>query len=555
MGTAALRLMIRRILMMKNWFMWGALALLSSASCSDSGGDTDPKGDRLAAPSEVAAEFRGASRVEVSWKDLCTQESGYSIWLKGQEDETPQRVGFTAADAESYTVNMNLEPGKSYCFGVRTDGRKASMASEIVYAAPLAAEDPAKPGVVLEGEAEATSSCIALRYRLRNAAELKDAVCGVCWNTTGSPTVKDARQDGPEPVGDKTILQAIPNVLLEYGRKFHFRAYLRSGNTVCYSAEAVAALGEEPQAITLNWKKIDTEALPRSVSVYETTDRLNGRNFHAWYAVADLAGDVELRVNMPDAKATIDDQMRALGGACHVLVNAGYFYGANHVGVAVVNGTPTGYIPDMRGSLRAGDPEYGVMYHATRGIFGVDDTGKAAVCWVGTSGSNYYFDRPLPSVKGEAKYAPVSSSNPATNVVWNPRHAVSAGPVLLREGKCPFDFTLTEKGKEYYLSNFEIIPYDIFGPDVSPDRTAVGHTADGKVILFICDGRIPESRGATLTELAMILKGLGCVGALNLDGGGSTGMMVGDRHVNDCSTENRPVKTTIGFFRKTERNR
>ena len=47
-------------------------------------------------------------------------------------------------------------------------------------------------------------------------------------------------------------------------------------------------------------------------------------------------------------------------------------------------------------------------------------------------------------------------------------------------------------------------------------------TADGKIIIFVCDGRIKTSRGALITELAMIMKGLGCVSAVNFDGGGST---------------------------------
>ena len=94
------------------------------------------------------------------------------------------------------------------------------------------------------------------------------------------------------------------------------------------------------------------------------------------------------------------------------------------------------------------------------------------------------------------------------------------------------------------------MPYDIFGTGVSPDRTAIGYRQDGKVIIFICDGRIAESQGASMVELAQILKGLGCVSAINLDGGGSTGMAVGNEHINDYQAENRPVVSTIGFFKK-----
>ena len=118
------------------------------------------------------------------------------------------------------------------------------------------------------------------------------------------------------------------------------------------------------------------------------------------------------------------------------------------------------------------------------------------------------------------------------------------------DGKCPFDFETTEKGDDFYLSNYEVMPYDIYGTTVKPDRTAAGYTADGKVILFIVDGRIAESDGATLVELAQIMKGLGCVAAVNFDGGGSTGMVVGGRHLNDLTGGNRPVVSTLGFYKK-----
>ena len=84
----------------------------------------------------------------------------------------------------------------------------------------------------------------------------------------------------------------------------------------------------------------------------------------------------------------------------------------------------------------------------------------------------------------------------------------------------------------------------------------MGVRADGKIVLFVCDGRITASKGATITELAAIMKGLGCVDAVNFDGGGSTAMVVMGNRVNSTlsntsgATENRPVASTMGFFKK-----
>jgi Phosphodiester glycosidase len=64
-------------------------------------------------------------------------------------------------------------------------------------------------------------------------------------------------------------------------------------------------------------------------------------------------------------------------------------------------------------------------------------------------------------------------------------------------------------------------------------RTAIGVTADGKILLVVIDGRQPRwSRGATLGELRTILRDLGAVDALNLDGGGSSEMVVEGQVVN-----------------------
>jgi hypothetical protein len=75
-------------------------------------------------------------------------------------------------------------------------------------------------------------------------------------------------------------------------------------------------------------------------------------------------------------------------------------------------------------------------------------------------------------------------------------------------------------------------------------RTAVGVRADGRVLLVAVDGRQPErSVGMTIPELAALMRELGAVEALNMDGGGSTTMVAGGKVVNSPSdlTGERPV--------------
>lgn len=69
------------------------------------------------------------------------------------------------------------------------------------------------------------------------------------------------------------------------------------------------------------------------------------------------------------------------------------------------------------------------------------------------------------------------------------------------------------------------IPTDAFSTLRHP-RTAVGKMADGAVILLVVDGRFEESAGMNLVELQQTMRWLGCVNALNLDGGGSSAMYI-----------------------------
>jgi hypothetical protein len=67
-------------------------------------------------------------------------------------------------------------------------------------------------------------------------------------------------------------------------------------------------------------------------------------------------------------------------------------------------------------------------------------------------------------------------------------------------------------------------------------RTAVGLTRGGDTLLLVTvDGRSARSIGMTFEELGAALRSLGAWDALNLDGGGSTAMVVGDSLVTTPS--------------------
>ena len=104
-----------------------------------------------------------------------------------------------------------------------------------------------------------------------------------------------------------------------------------------------------------------------------------------------------------------------------------------------------------------------------------------------------------------------------TNPKWeNVKHIISGGPYLVKNGDVYVDISAQKLNS-------------IGGRN---PRTAIGYTKDNDLIMLTADGREGNSIGLTLTELAYFMKSLGCVNAINLDGGGSTVMYVNGQIVN-----------------------
>jgi len=97
------------------------------------------------------------------------------------------------------------------------------------------------------------------------------------------------------------------------------------------------------------------------------------------------------------------------------------------------------------------------------------------------------------------------------------KYAVGGGPYLVKDGNI---FVDRQKFTDKFLWRKE-------------PRTAIGYKKDGSLVLVTVDGRQEGiSEGATMTELANIMKELGCDNAMNLDGGSSTQMVYNGKLVN-----------------------
>jgi len=278
--------------------------------------------------------------------------------------------------------------------------------------------------------------------------------------------------------------------------------------------------GKSFSIITMRWKVIEpiTTELPPGIKI------MTGRNdelpINAWAAIIDPADpDVYLDVVVSedlDRRETLTQFSE--NKKARVVVNGGYFLmdknPTEHVGLLYVNNRTIA--PATKSVLRNNE-----RYYTARGALGFLEDGGIDIAWV-TSRNDTLFNFAEPMENQPEK--PVKSFDFSMAENWKVDDALHAGPVLMHEGK----IRVTTDEEVFFGSTI---------PDIHP-RTAAGYRNSGELVLLVVDGRQVGSRGVDLQELAILMRELDCVEAINLDGGGSSAMVV------DGKLLNRPAGTT-----------
>lgn len=272
----------------------------------------------------------------------------------------------------------------------------------------------------------------------------------------------------------------------------------------------------------LSWSPLDSvnATLPPQIRVFAGQSATYP--LRAWYVSIDEADpSVETRVLVSDDESDLRETVSSFSGhprAC-VAVNAGFFAmdrsPSIHAGLLYTGGTLQA--PATRTVTRSE-----LAYPVARAAIGFTADGTVEVTWATSRGDSLYaWDRPPSHRPGR----PADLPDPERSRVWNVQDAVSAGPMLLHDGAR----RVTDDEEVFFGSAI---------PNVHP-RTAAGRTADGRLLLLVVDGRQPVSRGVDLGQLAHIMEDIGAVDALNLDGGGSSALVVNGTLLN------RPAGTSV----------
>lgn len=221
-----------------------------------------------------------------------------------------------------------------------------------------------------------------------------------------------------------------------------------------------------------------------------------------------------VHVLIVDPKEHVVMPVRATGGevARETLTTLANRYGA----IAAVNGGFWKLSGDPAGILKING-----LWHGTpikpRGAIGWSLNGQRVL--IDRVLTNYHLND-CPD-QNEIEVIPASMPPHSTPQEWRElEHIVGGTPVLVRSGNVVDDFS-PEQTLESFLVNHH-------------PRTAVGIRDNGEWVFVVVDGRFYGFLGGmTIKELAELMLELGCIEALNLDGGGSSTMVIEGTVMNE----------------------
>ena len=292
------------------------------------------------------------------------------------------------------------------------------------------------------------------------------------------------------------------------------------------------------------WIKNETfGTLPGYLSVYKYTKTVDSKAVEAYIAVADINnGNARFSVlgeKHYDKPTPTPTQFYENNSQPKILLNGGYFWDGYSLGLLIRNSKTINIAQTMVWRNYNG---VSTVYYPTNGVFGQNSDGTFSAHWAYSPDINtfYTYSAPSPNKMGEAPQALPSATFPSTGQSWAPKEAIGAGPVLIKEGK--------------YKNLWEAEMLDAgsgIGPTVDNPRSAVGYNPNGYLVFFVCEGRnkTPNTPGLTLKNVADLLMEIGCTEALNLDGGGSSCMLInGKETIKPSDGKQRSITNGIALY-------
>ena len=310
--------------------------------------------------------------------------------------------------------------------------------------------------------------------------------------------------------------------------RMHLRSLLLIIVSYSFSCEEIRSF----RSIPMSWQNISNAftELPDGIRIFSGRNRKLPLN--AWYVEVDSKKahlSTEIVVSNDADRRESPVQFAARLNAA-VVLNGGYFLmhkdPSEHVGLLVDNGEMISL--SLRSMIKRER-----RYFLTRSAVGFNTNGQMDIAWIASRNDSIFeWDEPANN-KPEKPITDLEFSNAK---FWNVKDAMQAGPVIVSSGRK----NVTTNEEVFFWSKIS---------EIHP-RTAAGYTKDGKYIFMVVDGRQPDSRGVDLNELSILMYDLDCEEAINLDGGGSSAIVVNGKLLNNPVGFNiqREVMSAIAVF-------
>ena len=292
-------------------------------------------------------------------------------------------------------------------------------------------------------------------------------------------------------------------------------------------------VGTAAVAAPWRWQSVDADfgPLPVSVHVYRTADSLDGRPQVAYYVSAPLRDrTLDFTAQVGYGKRYTPAQYYQQEGQPLLVINTSFFsFTTNgNLNLVVREGRMLAWNqPSHKGKKDS------VYHYVTRGALGITAGRQADVAWIFTDTAErlpYAFEDSPVQAQGVDSMPTLPALHDPNWRRWKMQTAVGGGPVLVYDGR----IRVTNEEEGLFVHGEK---------DMHP-RSAIGYTRDGRIIVLAVQGRTPGvAAGVTLAQEARILLDLGCYEALNLDGGGSSCMLVNGKETIQPSDKGgeRPV--------------
>lgn len=308
----------------------------------------------------------------------------------------------------------------------------------------------------------------------------------------------------------------------------------------------------------VTWINVDSlyQPLPASVHVYFTNTPVDTAPFRAFYLVADLRDKgLAFTTDTTSNRRLTPSKYYEKNDQPLLVVNTTFFSFATNQNLNVV--IKDGKLVSYNIHSIPGKGKDTLTYRHPHGsAIGISRKRTADIAWIYTDSLHrhaYARQRPVKMIMDSSatfRYVfPLSKkrrrgihgkSGPRTRSweKWKVQTAVGGGPVLIQDG-------------EVKITNNQELKFSGKAIDDKHPRTAMGYTKDGKLIILVIEGRNKNAAGASLTLEAEILRELGCVEALNLDGGGSSCMLVnGKETIRPSDKEGQRPVPAVFIIRK-----